>query len=64
MRLHLSHTRNRQAAGTATATPKRTQAGQQSNLRWDCAHQAIVVQMQLICRMEMQMEYETMLVIH
>jgi len=39
-------------------TTRLTQVGQQANLGWDCACQAIAVQPQVICRMEMQMEHE------
>jgi len=59
MRLHLRVTI--ETVSSNQATPKLTQFGQEANLGWDCACQAIAGQIQKICRMKMQMENETAL---
>jgi len=38
-----------------------TQIGEQANLRWDCAHQAVIIQLQVICGAEMQVKHGTAL---
>jgi len=46
-------------AATTAATTQLTQVGQQANLRQDSACQAIVGQIQFICRMEMTINHDT-----